>query len=85
MRVVAVGPREILLGLMLAGVKDVVETRDPEEAIERIQIFLKDEDVGAIIVASEIYDVKQDDLEKIRGERPLPIFARFPTKGVDFR
>jgi len=85
LRVVAVGSREVLLGLMLAGVKDVVETGDPDEAVERIRAFLKDEDVGAIIVASEIYDAKQDELERIRGDRTLPLFARFPAKGVEFR
>jgi len=82
MRIIALGSREFLLGLRLAGVKDVFETKDPEEAMERIRESFRNEQVGVIVIESTIFDVKRNELIKMKRERPLPIFARFPTGEV---
>jgi vacuolar-type H+-ATPase subunit F/Vma7 len=77
--VVAVGNRETLIGLMLAGVKTRLETEDPSEALDYLRRVAEKDDVGVVIITSDLYQKIKTELAGVQERRLLPIFFEFPA------
>ncbi len=82
MRIAAVGGKETLVGIRLAGVKTVLETSDPEKALAYIRKLLDMEDIAIVIVTRDISDKIQNELETLRKGRATPVFVEFPDMSI---
>ncbi len=81
MRIAAVGDRESIVGLRLAGVRTVLETSDPNEALEYVKRLLEEKDIAIVIITKTIIEEIQSELEALRKGRMIPTFIAFPDRG----
>ena len=82
MRIAAVGERESIIGIRLAGVKTVLETSNPKEALEYVKKLLEENDIAIIIITSAIIEQIQSELETLRRGRMTPAFITFPDVNI---
>ena len=66
MRVVAIGSKEMLVGLMLAGIHETLETEDPNEALEFLHLIEKKGVGYLVIIESGIYQKIKQEISQIR-------------------
>jgi len=85
MRVVAVGPTETLLGLMLGGIKERFETDEPSDAIEYLSGLAAKETSCLIIIASGIFKEIEDEIGEIQERRRSFIFYEFSGGRLKWR
>lgn len=85
MRVIAIGNKEMLIGFMLAGVKERLDTDDPDEAL-RFLHRLEEEETGCLVVAaSDIYREIKEEIEEIQKRKPSFIFYTLSGAGLKWR
>ena len=74
MRVVAIGSTEALVGLMLAGVKERLETDKPDEALKYLGNLAEQEKSCMIIISSSIFKEIRTEIADLQERRRLFIF-----------
>ncbi len=85
MKIVAVGKREILMGFMLAGIKETLETEDPEAALQFLH-KLEDKDTDfLVIITSNLYNKLREEIVKIQMRKPSFVFYEFSGGGLKWR
>lgn len=85
MKVVAVGKKEVLLGFLLGGIKERLETEDPEEALKFLHELEEKERSSLVIITSELYSKIREEIEKIQSRNPSFIFYEFSGGGLKWR
>ncbi len=74
MKIVAIGRTETLVGLMLAGVKERLETDKPDEAVKYLGNLAEKEKSCMIIVSSDIFNEIRTEIADLQERRRLFIF-----------
>jgi vacuolar-type H+-ATPase subunit F/Vma7 len=85
MKVVAVGNKEMLIGFMLAGVKERLETEDPDEALKFLHEIAEKETACLAVVIFDIYREIEEELSEIQERKPSFIFYEFSGGGFKWR
>lgn len=85
MRVVAIGKREILIGFMLAGIKERLETEDSNEALKYLHELEDRESDYLVLLTSDLYDKIEDEIAEIQSRNPSYIFYKFSGGGIEWR
>lgn len=85
MHLIAVGNREMLIGFMLAGIRERLETDDPNEALEFLHQTEGKKEACLVIVASDIYQEIEEELSEIQGRKPSFIFYEFSGGKLSWR
>ncbi|HUW49031.1 MAG TPA: V-type ATP synthase subunit F, partial [Patescibacteria group bacterium] len=74
MKVVAIGSTEALVGFMLAGVKERLETDKPDEALKYLDELAETEKSCMIIISSDIFREIRSEITGLQERRRLFIF-----------
>jgi len=77
MKMIAIGKKEMLIGLMLGGLKEILETEDTKRVLEYLYKMEEIEESCLTILDSEIYDKIKEQIEEIEKRNPLFIIYRF--------
>ena len=85
MKAVAIGKSELLIGFMLAGVKERLETEDPSEALQYLHELEEKETDYLVLVASGLYSKIENEIGEIQKRKPSYIFYRFSGGGIEWR
>jgi vacuolar-type H+-ATPase subunit F/Vma7 len=85
MRVVAIGDREILVGFMLAGIKERLETKDSEEALKYLRELEDRESDYLILLTSDLHSKIEDEIAEIQSRKPSFIFYKVSGGGIEWR
>lgn len=85
MKVVAVGNKEMLIGFMLAGIKERLETDDPNEALKFLHEIEEKETVCLAVIAAYIYREIKEKIAEIQERKPSFIFYEFSEGGFKWR
>jgi vacuolar-type H+-ATPase subunit F/Vma7 len=85
MKAVAIGKRELLIGFMLAGVKERLETEDPNEALKYLYELEEKETDYLVLVASGLYSKIENEISEIQNRKPSYVFYRFSGGGIEWR
>lgn len=85
MKAVAVGKKEILVGFMLAGIKETLETDDPETALQFLHELEKKETDFLIFITSDLYHEIEEDIAEIQMRKSSFIFYNFSGGGLRWR
>lgn len=85
MKVVAVGKREVLMGFMLAGVKETLETEDPEAALQFLHELEDKETDFLVIITSNLYRRIEEEIAQIQMRKPSFVFYNFSGGGLNWR
>lgn len=85
MKAVAIGKKELLIGFMLAGVKERLETENPDEALRYLHKLEEKDTDYLIIVTSDLYSKIKDEISEIQNRKPSHIFYRFSGGGIEWR
>lgn len=83
MKVFAVGKKEALLGLMLAGIKATMETDKADDALGYIRELAEREAACMVIVTSDIFRKIRKEMDELQDRKPLLLFCEF--SGGDLR
>jgi len=65
MKIGVVGDLHMAIGFRLAGLTDVYEVENPEEALKTIEELDRREDIGLIIISEKLGDALRDKLSKV--------------------
>jgi len=65
MKIGVVGDLHMAVGFRLAGLTDVYQVEDPEEALKIIEELDRREDIGLIIISEKLGDTLRDKLSKV--------------------
>jgi len=65
MKIGVVGDPQMAVGFRLAGLTDVYEVENPEEALKTIEELDRREDIGLIIISEKLGDTLRDKLSKV--------------------
>lgn len=89
MKVVAVGGKAFVTGFVLSGVTGEYVS-SPDEALEKIEKFVRDPKVGLIMVSDEVAKSLRAQLTAIKTQRATPLIYEVPGPGskkekVDYR
>ena len=82
MKIAAVGNPNILLGLALAGIKKICETKDPEKALTFIDEVILTDEYGLVIITPDLYLKLEKELVTRREKHRLPLYVEFPLPGL---
>jgi vacuolar-type H+-ATPase subunit F/Vma7 len=85
MRVVAIGKREILMGFMLAGIRERLETEDSNEALEYLHELEDKESDYLVLLPSDLYSKIEDEIAEIQNRNPSYVFYKFSGGGIEWR
>lgn len=77
MRVIAIGDAAFVSALRLAGAEGI-EVRDGNEFVEALNSAMKREDVGLILLPSNMASKYRREIAEIRRKRSLPIIYELP-------
>ncbi|MBI3859690.1 MAG: V-type ATP synthase subunit F [Thaumarchaeota archaeon] len=80
MKVVAVGGRAFVTGFVLSGATGAY-VNTPGAALERIEKFVKDPEVGLIMVSDDVAGPIRDQLTAVRSKRAIPLIYEVPGPG----
>ena len=83
MKLFAVGKKEALLGLMLAGIKATMETDRADDALDYIRELAEREAACMIIVTSDIFTKIRKEMDELQNRKPLLLLCEF--SGGDLR
>ncbi|MEM2921340.1 MAG: V-type ATP synthase subunit F [Candidatus Bathyarchaeia archaeon] len=84
MKIAAVGEKEVLVGIRLAGVKTVFETSDPKEALEYIK-KLMEQDIAIIIITQRVAEKTRMELKALSRGKAIPVLVTFPDVDIPSR
>ena len=80
MKVVAVGGKAFVTGLVLSGVSgEYVST--PSSALSKIQTLAGDPTVGLIMVSDDVAKPISDELTALRAKKAIPLIYEVPGPG----
>ena len=82
MKIAAVGNPNVILGLALAGVKKILQTTDPEEAMIFIDEVIEEGNFGIVMITSDLYLFLKSELNHRRNNYQLPLYIEFRPRGV---
>jgi vacuolar-type H+-ATPase subunit F/Vma7 len=85
MKVFVVGDREILMGFMLAGIKERLETDDPDDALKYLQDLAKKETACMVIITSAIYGKIKGEIAELQERKRSFLFYEFSGGGLSWR
>ncbi|MBI5679930.1 MAG: V-type ATP synthase subunit F [Methanobacterium sp.] len=71
---------DTVTGFMLGGIKEGYPVKDTEEAGKKLEELIK-EDFSIIITTEKIGDELRSSIDKLTGERALPMIIEIPDKG----
>ena len=77
MKVVAVGGKAFVKGLVLSGVSGEYVS-SAESALEKIQALSRDPAVGLVMVSDEVSKPIQDQLTALRSKKAIPLIYEVP-------
>ena len=77
MRMAAIGKREMIIGFMLAGIKERFETNAPEDALKFLDRLEKEEAACLIVIASDIFKEIKAEILEIQSRKPSFVFYEF--------
>lgn len=80
MKIVALGEQEAMLGLRLAGIDEVYRPKTRDEAVSLLYSLKERQDIGVIIISSDIYDQITETVREIREENLFPLLVDIPTR-----
>jgi len=84
MRLYVIGHEDAVLGFSLAGVEGLA-TRDPQEAIERLEELAADGETGIIIVTSDLAEKLGSEIDALRNRSDVPLVLEIPAPGYPLR
>lgn len=70
---------DTVTGFMLGGIKEGYPVKDTEEAGKKLEELIK-EDFSIIITTEKIGDELRSSIDKLTGERALPMIIEIPDK-----
>lgn len=85
MKMVAVGKREMLIGFMLAGVKEQFETDVPEDALKFLNRLEQQEAAYLIVIASDLFKEIEAEIREIQSRKPSFVFYKFSENTFSWR
>ncbi len=85
MKVVAVGKKESLLGLMLAGIKERFEAENPEEALQFLRDLEKQDSAFFVVVESSLYRMIEGEIVEIQARKPSFVFYELSGGSLNWR
>jgi len=85
MKVIAVGKKEILMGFMLAGIKERLETDNPDVALRFLHGWEEKETTLLVVVTSDLYRGIEKEITEIQLRKPAFIFYEFLGGGLKWR
>ncbi len=83
MKIVAIGPTEALLGLMLAGVTERLETAKPDEALRYLSELSGREKSCMVIISSSVFGKIKSEIADL--EEKLRMFVFYEMIGGELR
>jgi vacuolar-type H+-ATPase subunit F/Vma7 len=85
MKVIAIGKKEILIGFMLAGIKERLETDDPHVALKFLHELEEKETSSLVVITSDLYRGIEKEIGEIQLRKPAFIFYEFLGGGLKWR
>jgi vacuolar-type H+-ATPase subunit F/Vma7 len=85
MKVIAIGKKEILIGFMLAGIKERLETDNPHVALKFLHELEEKETTFLVVVTSDLYRRIEKEIAEIQLRKPAVIFYEFRGRGLSWR
>ncbi|MFP3985486.1 MAG: V-type ATP synthase subunit F [Candidatus Bathyarchaeia archaeon] len=82
MKVAAIGKKDILVGFMLAGIKERLETDDHDEALKFLQELEERETDFLVIVTSDLYHKLKQEISEIQARKPSFVFYELSGGGL---
>ena len=79
-KVVAVGSKAFVTGFALTGVQGEY-VKSSNEALDKVQSLLKDQQVGLIMISDDVSKGIKDDIASIRAKRAVPLIYEVPAPG----
>jgi vacuolar-type H+-ATPase subunit F/Vma7 len=83
MKVFAVGKKETLLGLMLAGIKERLETDKADDALSYLHELAEKETACMVIITSDMFSKIKKEIDELQDRKRSFIFWEF--SGGDLR
>ncbi len=80
MKIVALGDRETMIGLRLAGINEVYNPETRDEAVSLLLSLKERRDVGVVIISSDYYDQITETVREIRETDIFPLLVDIPTR-----
>ncbi|ADG13119.1 V-type ATP synthase subunit F [Methanocaldococcus infernus] len=65
MRIGVIGDRETAIGFRLAGLKDVYEVKDKEDAIKALKTLAENKDIAFIIITERLAEEIRENMKNI--------------------
>ena len=83
MKIIAVGNMQMLLGFMLAGIKEVLNTEDSSVTLQFLKETAKEDCI--VIIYAAIYDEIQGEIKELQAKNPTFIPYRFSGGSLRWR
>ena len=80
MKIVALGNHTTMLGLRLAGIYEVYHPTTKAEASSLLRSLKEREDIGVIVISSDLHNQISGTMKEIRKEVTFPLLVSISTR-----